>query len=420
MEFIQGVPDIFIQFIVVLLLSLVIGLEQRGYHNTKEEPVLFGSDRTFTLIGLLGFIFYILDRSFFIFAVGAFILGLFLAIFYEKKIANTGSYGMTNMFVAMLVYCLGPIVATQPKGLIIMVVVAILILVQLKKYFRELVTKIDNEEFLTLGKFLIIAGVILPIVPRAPNIPYLNISAYDIWITVVVVSSISYASYILQKFVFRKSGVIISGMLGGLYSSTAATVILSKKSKEVNSHGNAYPASIVLATSMMYVRITILMFIFNPELGKLMLPYMAILALLSLAAGAVIYYIKKPAHSVKHDIFQDKNPLEIKVAIIFALLFALFSFLTQYTIQNYGSSGLNILSFITGFTDIDPFLLNLFTGEHNIQLAAISKAVLQAIIANNILKSIYTAVLADKKAKKLAILGIAAVTAVNIIMVFLI
>jgi uncharacterized membrane protein (DUF4010 family) len=420
MEFIQGVPDIFIQFIVVLLLSLVIGLEQRGYHNTKDEPVLFGSDRTFTLIGLLGFILYLLDKSFFIFAIGAFILGLFLAIFYEKKISNTGSYGMTNMIVAVLVYCLGPIVATQPKGLTIMVVVAVLILVQLKSFFRELVTKIDNEEFLTLGKFLIIAGVVLPIVPRSPNIPYLNISAYDIWVTVVVVSSISYASYILQKFVFRKSGVIISGLLGGLYSSTASTVILAKKSKEVDSHSNAYPASIVLATSMMYVRITILMFIFNRALGTLMFPYMAVLALVSFAAGSVIYYMKKPSVLIKQDIFQDKNPLEIKVAIIFGLLFALFSFLTQYTIQNYGSAGLNVLSFLTGFTDIDPFLLNLFTGEHNIQIPLIAKAVLQAIIANNILKSIYTAVLADRKSKKLAILGIAVITAVNIIFVFLI
>jgi uncharacterized membrane protein (DUF4010 family) len=373
-----------------------------------------------TLIGLLGFVLYILDKSFFIFAVGAFILGLFLAVFYEKKVTNTGSYGMTNMFVAMLVYCLGPIVATQPKGLTIMVVVAILILVQLKQFFRELVTKIDNEEFLTLGKFLIIAGVVLPIVPRSPDIPYLKISAYDIWVTVVVVSSISYASYILQKFVFRKSGVIISGILGGLYSSTASTVILSKKSKEVKSNGNVYPASVVLATSMMYVRITILMFIFNPALGFLMIPYMAILALLSVSSGTVIYFLKKPAHEVKQDIFQDKNPLEIKVAIIFGLLFALFSFLTQYTIQNYGHSGLEILSFITGFTDIDPFLLNLFTGEHNIQLQQIAKAVLQAIIANNILKSIYILALADKKVKKLAIAGLAVVTAVNIIFVFMI
>ena len=91
-----------------------------------------------------------------------------------------------------------------------------------------LTQKIDKNEFITLAKFLAIAGVILPIVPDRQLSPYINITPYKIWLAVVVISTLSYLSYLLKKFVFKKSGTIITGILGGLYSSTATTIILAK------------------------------------------------------------------------------------------------------------------------------------------------------------------------------------------------
>ena len=85
-----------------------------------------------------------------------------------------------------------------------------------------------KNEFITLAKFLAIAGVILPIVPDRQLSPYINITPYKIWLAVVVISTLSYLSYLLKKFVFKKSGTIITGILGGLYSSTATTIILAK------------------------------------------------------------------------------------------------------------------------------------------------------------------------------------------------
>ena len=109
------------------------------------------------------------------------------------------------------------------------------------------------------------------------------------------------------------------------------------------------------------------------------------------------------------------------ITLIIALgLFVLFSLITHFTVQHYGTEGLNILSYIVGFTDIDPFLLNLFQGKYEIAMNFIAKASLQAIISNNILKSVFTVFLADSHTKKAALAGMGIVTAVNLILVFLI
>lgn len=421
MEFLQNIPDVFVQFIVVLLLSLLIGLEQRSYHTEEvDDKPLFGTDRTFALIGVFGFLLYILDPKYFsLFIAGAVILTALFCVFYYWKIRNFSEFGFTNMLVALVTYCFGPIVVTQPKWLTVLVVVSLLIMVQVKPFFVKLSQKISNYEFLTLAKFLIIAGIILPIVPRAPEIPYIGISAYTFWLTVVVVSSISYSSYLLQKFVFQKSGIIISGVLGGLYSSTATTLILSRKSKELKPGTGNYAASIVLATAMMYVRVLILMFIFNLELGMFLLPYFLALIAVSVLTGLVIHFANRDQSLTGENVSHDKNPLELKIAALFAVLFVLFSFVTRYTVQYYGSEGLGILSFIVGFTDIDPFLLNLFQGKYPLAMDFIARASMHAIISNNILKGILTSAIADRYTKKMALIGLAIVTVVNILLVII-
>lgn len=432
MTAIENIPEILINFIITLLLSLLIGFEQRKLGekeeserlNEKEETAnvpAFGTDRTFTFIGILGFILFLLDQKSLVpFTAGALMLVILLGIYYYNKIQITKSFGLTSIIAALITYSLGPIVITQPRWLTILIAVSVLILTERKSYFIRISKQININEFTTLAKFLIIAGVVLPIVPKDPPIPIIGISPYDIWFTIVVVSAISYIGYLLQKYVFRKSGVLVSGILGGLYSSTALTVILGRRSKEVNSGTNIYASSIVGATAMMYLRILILMLIFNMALAQRLLPYLGSLIIFSLVTGVVVYYYKHPGNHIPESVeSEDSNPLELKIASVFAFLFVFFSFVTHYTIQQYGGLGLNVLSYLVGFTDIDPFLLNLFQGKYTIGTDAVGKAALQAIISNNILKSIYIYVLADKRTKKLAISGLALITILNIIFAIL-
>ena len=309
MDLLNNIPEILTQFVIVLLFSLLIGLEQRKLHNEKTNKLsIFGTDRTFTFIGILGFILYVSEpENFTLFITGGIILGILFGIYYFKKIEIYRSFGLTNIIVAFITYSLSVIIITQPKWFSILVVVSILILVELKSFFQKFTSRLDNNEFITLAKFLIIAGIVLPIIPHESTIPYLNISPYILWITVVAVSSISYLSYLLHKFVFRKSGLMISGLLGGLYSSTATTVVLARKSKEQTSESKNYSAAIIAATSMMYLRILVLILIFNYALGIIVIPYFIIMIIVSMIISAVIYYFSKNQYEIIEVIYACKN-----------------------------------------------------------------------------------------------------------------
>lgn len=420
MDILEKIPPIFFQFLIVMIFSLLIGIEQRRHQEEKEgDRRPFGTDRTFAFIGVIGFVFYIIDReNLVLFITGAILLSVFFGIFYFKKIQEHNSFGITTILVGLITYSLGPLLLTQSEWLTILIFVSVLILVESKPYFIKFADKLSNHEFITLGKFLIIAGVVLPLLPTTPISESIDISTYRIWLSLVVVSGISYASYLLKKFVFKKSGILVSGIFGGLYSSTATTVVLSRKSKENKTGNSSFAAGIILASAMMYFRIFILLIIFNSGLAMFMLPYFAIMFFVSVAAGVIVYLFSKKVNNSEVEEVIEKNPLELKIALIFSALFLFFSFITNYTLDNFGESGLNILSYIVGFTDIDPFLLNLFQGQYNIGEMAIALATLQAIISNNILKICYTLFLAEKKTKQIVLAGLGMITIINLVLLF--
>ncbi|HRS53918.1 MAG TPA: DUF4010 domain-containing protein [Bacteroidales bacterium] len=414
-EFLFTIPKELVDFFLITVFSLIIGLSQRRFHLlASEAKKLFGTDRTFTFIGILGYILYIIDNgSFLYFLIGGIIISVFLAIYYFFKIKETKDFGLTTILIALITYCLTPLLITQPFWLFLLIVVTVLIFTELKDSFIAFSSKFDKDEFLILGKFLVIAGVILPIVPDERVISYLSITPYKVWLTVVVISTISYLSYLLKKFVFKQSGILLTGILGGLYSSTAATVILARKSKEAEWQVNQYTAAMIIATAMMYVRILLLAAIFYMSLFRILLPWLFILFGVSVVLGIFIFCKKQYTYSKQTTINIDKNPLEFKTALIFTLLFVSLTFIIYYSIERFGIRGLNILSFLVGVTDIDPFILNIFQGNYNLNMPILAAVSMQAIISNNIMKVIYGCMLGNKKVRKLLIISFIIITFIN-------
>ncbi|WP_457609811.1 MgtC/SapB family protein, partial [Lutibacter sp.] len=255
MELFKSIPQDFINFFLVTVFSLLIGLEQRKLHEKQKNEILFGTDRTFALVGILGFVLYILNPITYIpFLTGFVILAILLAVFYNYKIMKTSFAGFTSIIAVLLTYTITPIIYTQPHWMVLSIIVVILILLEIKEDLFKISQKISNTEFITLAKFIIIAGIILPILPNEPIFSFISISPYKFWLAIVAVSTISYISYLLQKYVFQNAGLLITGILGGMYSSTATTIVLARKSKE-GSSASKIVASILFATAMMYIRL---------------------------------------------------------------------------------------------------------------------------------------------------------------------
>lgn len=393
------IPEEFIRFLLVMVFSLIIGLEQRRHHIAENEVLLFGTDRTFTFIGLLGYVLFIANPETFLpFLCGLAIIGLFLSIQYFHKISQHQNYGLTSSILALLTYCLPIMVFTQPVWLLLSFVVVILILTEMKTNLINISKKASEEEFITLAKFIAFAGVILPLLPDQPITAQIPLSPYDLWLAVVVVSGVSYISYLLQKFVFPDSGIMLTGILGGLYSSTATTIIIARKDKEDSAGGKAV-AAVMMANGMMYLRILVLAFLFNPAIAKaLLIPFLILFALCKVLSKISDHTENRvsPIPEENKNMTVNKNPLELKTATVFGLLFVFFALVTDYVMKTYGNSGITTMAYVVGITDIDPFLLNLLQHKTGISESTVALAIINATNSNNILKMIYALTLSSK------------------------
>ena len=427
-DFSQLLPDDFYQFLIVTVFSFLIGMEQRTRYANSTNPAIFGTDRTFTFIGILGFVLYIIQPvSLIPFLVGIVLLGAFFLVFYLKKISNEKSYGLTTIILALITYCLTPLVYTQPHWLVLLIVIILLVLEELKESLFKFSQKMSSEEFIILGKFLIMSGVILPLLPNKEISAKFDFSPYKFWLAIVAISGISYGSYLLKKYVFPKSGILLTGLLGGMYSSTATTFILARKSKEID-EPLKIAAAIVLATSMMFVRIFVLALLFNTTIANHIALAFALLFFLSLSITAYLIWLDKKstesntaksAETVKIETSLG-NPLELKTAFTFGILFILFSVVTHFVTQHYSEQGIKILSYLVGVTDIDPFIINIFQSKFNVSVAVLSVAIINAVTSNNLLKLIYALVLSAKSIHKYIIVSFSLLILLGITLTFLI
>ena len=381
---------VLLHFLLVTVFSFLIGLEVRTYkdrfHSNNDRINFIGTARTYTFIGMLGFIFYKIEPIHLSLYIAVLIsLTILYSIFYYKRVISQ-KQSILLYLVMLCVYSFGPISILYPLWMPSLLFVLIIFILNAKLSIQRLSIGINLKEFETLGKMVLLSAVILPILPDTKVIPYIPLSPFKIWLAVVVISGISYGGYLSQKYLFPNRGYFVTGIIGGSYSSTATTVVLARKANLLGVN-TLIDASIIAATSIMYIRLILVAMVFNFSIGeKLVVPF-SIFALLGF--GLSIFYMRY-AKNDKGDLdLDDSNPLELRTAFIFAFLFVVMMILTEYVIRFYGSEGLKALSFMVGFSDIDPFVLSILTGKYTVNLNEILSAIIIASGSNNLLKAIY-------------------------------
>lgn len=427
-------PTELTNFIIVLVISLLIGLSQRKHFAKKSKNMHLGTDRTYTLIGILGYALYILQpETMIVYLVGGGALFVLIALFYSYKLFRLDQTGMTSLLIALITYSIGPLVYKTQLWVVIMLVVSVLILNEMKATFIKFSRRMNEQEFMNLAKFLVISGVILPVLPNEQIVEGIALTPYNIWLTTVVISGFSYISYLLKRYVFNQSGIIVSGLLGGIYSSMATTVILTKKAATVKENElGQYTTAVFCSVSTLYVKYMILMAIFNMRLLTNYWFLFAAMFVCGLAVAGYFYFRDqkkaKAAMASKTDeaelqeeeVEEDKNPLEFQIAILFAILFVVFTIATHYTLQLFGTEGLRALSILVGATDITPFILNLYQAKYDIADSVIIMSTFQAIISSNIIKMVYGIFLSKRRVLKPLLAGFAVITIVNLALFMLI
>jgi len=385
----MGLSSDLVHLVITVVFSFLVGMELKTYRqqfHAKDDNLFFGTARTYTFIGILGYVFYKIDPVHLIPYIAVMIaLSLLFLVLYMKKLEE-GRSSILPYVVMLSVYAFGPMTELFELWMPSLLFVLIVFLLNAKQSLQRFSNDINMHEFETLGKMVLLSAVILPLLPNTHTIPYLSISPFKMWLAVVVISGISYGGYLVQKYVFPSKGYFLTGIFGGTYSSTATTVVLARKAK-AGGDNPVIDAAIIAATSMMYLRLLVVAAVFNFSVARsLLLPFVDLAVVGMLIA---LVYLKQKEKRTANSDFVDKNPLELGTAFLFAGLFVLMMLVTHFVISHYGNGGLKILSFVVGFTDIDPFILSLLTGRYMVGDTELVTAIMIAAGSNNLLKAAY-------------------------------
>lgn len=386
------------QLLLVLFLSFLIGLEREEAKQGGKR--IFGGVRTFPLLGLLGYMLGLLGHGQSLPLLGGLVVvAAFLLLSYWNKLQASQEAGITTEVSGLVVYLMGCLVYLGHIWFACALVVISLLLLELKDALEGLTLRIAPEEVTAFTKFLLLTAVILPMVPNAELGPF-QINPFKAWLVVVAVSGMSYVSYVLLKVFRGRRGIYLSAVLGGIYSSTLTTVVLAKRASGGHS-AHEISGSILTASGMMYLRIVLLVAIFNRTLALALAPSFLGLALTAVVGGWIWHRLPDGEETSELGTGPSSNPLELRAAFFFAALFLLMLVLTRLAVAYLGQGGIYTLAAIMGIADVDPFIMGVTHGAGAATtLRVAASGILIAAVSNNLMKGAYAFFFARNQAGK--------------------
>jgi uncharacterized membrane protein (DUF4010 family) len=395
-ELYKFLPPEGVKILLVLFLAFLTGLEREERHAGKGE-YSFGGVRTFPLIGLIAYgISFLAGGEILPVTLGFAAVAGFLMLSYRNKLQSNATAGVTSEMSALTTYVAAALVYREQFWIATTLTVASMLLLELKSTLEGLTQRIAPEEILTFTKFLLLTAVILPVLPNREFGPF-AINPAKTWLVVVAVSTVSYGSYVIQKVTKGQGGVMLSALLGGAYSSTVTTVVLAKRAKREN-RPHLFSGVTLVASGMMYLRLAGLVTIFNRNLITILGVPFLVLAGASIACGWLWSRIPDAKAGEIEREFQPKNPLEMRAALGFAVLFVTMLVATHLVVTYLGSAGVYSLAAVMGLADVDPFIMGMTQAAGgNATVAVAAGAILIAAASNNLVKGIYAYSLSDRK-----------------------
>jgi len=268
----------------------------------------------------------------------------------------------------------------------IVVTVFTVLILNLKTKLKKIESSLTIKEINAGILLLIMSFVLLPILPNKNIGPYELFNPYKTWLMAIIIALLSFVGYLGIKFFGEKKGILFTAAAGGFVSSTAVTATMSAMFKNTGNNIFTYLSAIAIANTLMFARVVIEMYITNPYLVKILLiPY-----LIAFVYGVwfSFYFYKKSVSNVSTSLNKlEKNPLELAEAIKFAIIFAIIYALVEFSNKHFGNAGLYIVSFISGFTDVDAITLSLGElSKSSLILNSAATGIVTASISNTVTK----------------------------------
>ena len=363
-------------------IGLLIGLER------ERNPAAKAGVRTFALIALAGTLAAFVDAALggaWVAPVGlAAVAGMLIAVYARET--RQDDPGTTTVAAAVVCYLLGVLVGLGETAVAGALAIGVTALLYFKPEIEGFSTALERREQVSVLQFLIVTFIVLPILPDEAYGPYDVLNPRQIWLMVVLITGVGLASYIALRFAGERGGALLTGILGGLVSSTATTVLYARRARESPAMERMALAAVPLANLVPLARIALLAGVVQPAL----LPRLAPALAGALAAGVAVYAlaIRRGWRGESQPVPEVTNPAEFGTALRFALLYAIVLLAAAWLQHLAGSRGLYAASLASGLVDIDAITLsalNLF-GAQRITAPDAALAIGLAFLANTAFK----------------------------------
>jgi uncharacterized membrane protein (DUF4010 family) len=413
LELAQGSPGdplvLTLRFAAALALGVLLGLERE---RTKSE-MSFAGVRTFGLFALAGGVAAFFDgplaRPWL--ALAVFIAAAALVVVAYRVTAQAGEVGVTTEISALLAFLLGFLCVTGRVATAAGLAVASGGILALKQWLHRLARRIETDDVEATLKFAIVSIIILPIVPDQnygpPPLDVIN--PYKIWLMVVLISGLNFLSYLLVKIVGTEHGIGLTGLLGGLVSSTAVTLGFAQRSRQEAGQAPALALGILIAWTVMFFRVVLLV----AAVDRLLVPRiawaMAAFGAPSLAICWLLWRRRRGAGTAS--VSAGQNPFELGEAIRFGLLFGGITFAAKAAQVYLGEAGLYLAGAIAGLTDVDAIALSMAQLARSDAASAgpAALAIVIAVAANTLFKAGMVAFMGAQPLRRLILGATAAI-----------
>ena len=380
--------DLLLRFGVALAIGFMIGLQREYAFRTVERELVAG-ERTFALMGLVGALAAMsadITSSAIAFLGVILLVGLFSAIAYFID-AWRGQVGLTTEIAILITVLIGALCYWNYLTLAAALGIATTVLLSLKIETDRLVKALTREDIFAALQLAVISVIILPILPNESLLPppFDVLNPFKIWLMVVFISGINFLGYVSIKLMGPERGIGITGLLGGLISSTGVTLGFSERSNREKSLSKPFALAIMIAWTVMFARVLVEVGVLNLELLKVVW--------LPITAGGVVgllycLYLHFSQRVTDTDTQEFSNPFDLMSAIKFGLLYAVILVLARAAQLYFGETGIYISSVVSGLADVDAITLSLaqLSNVGGLELPVAAQGIVLAVISNTIVK----------------------------------
>jgi uncharacterized membrane protein (DUF4010 family) len=379
--------DLALRFGAALGLGLLLGLERE---RKRDAELLFGGVRTFAMISLLGALGAFMEREMnqsWLILAGFIALSALVVVSYATTAAR-GELGITTEITALLAFIVGALCGWERVGVASVATVVCLLLLTLKNFLHGLARRVEPADVEATLTFAVISVIILPLLPNAtfgpPPIDVIN--PYKIWLMVVLIAGLNFLGYLLVKVLGDEHGLVLTGILGGLVSSTAVTLSFSQRSRRESAMSTAFVLAIVVAWTIMFIRVVVMVGLVNRVLAAGLALALGWIAAASLLISLVLWQRSRSRETGV--VRAGANPFELREAIKFGLLFGIVTVVAKAAEAYLGTAGLYLAGAVAGLTDVDAISLsmaNLATTNPEIIKIA-QRTIVIAVISNTLVK----------------------------------